>query len=157
MFPDPLHIIDKYPTKFYQLCLQRPCDNVAVLVSNAIFDVNKKTQHILMKFSSVNIHTTSGFFSHFIINCEILEGKEYESPWLIPISFPARILWVTMLPVKAILYISIPDCRLPGRWRKMYPLTFIMSVVWIAGFSYVMVWMITIAGNLENVLDNQQN
>lgn len=60
-----LHIIDKYPTKCYQLCLQRPCDNVAVLVSNTIFDVNKKTQHILMKFSSVNIHTTSVFFSFY--------------------------------------------------------------------------------------------
>ncbi|XP_071157553.1 sodium/potassium/calcium exchanger 5-like [Mytilus edulis] len=81
------------------------------------------------------------------------DSKEYESPWLIPISFPARILWVTMLPVKAILYISIPDCRLPGRWRKMYPLTFIMSVVWIAGFSYVMVWMITIAGDSLGIAD----
>lgn len=148
-------MIDNYPIKFYQLCLQRPCDNTAGLMSNTIFDVNEKAQqHILIKFNLINIYTTF-IFSHFKINCEILEGKEYESPWLIPISFPARILWVTMLPVKAILYISIPDCRLPGRWRKMYPLTFIMSVVWIAGFSYIMVWMITIAGNLENVLDKQ--
>ena len=59
-----------------------------------------------------------------------------------------RFYWVAMLPVKAILYITVPDCRLPGRWRKLYPLTFIMSVAWTAVFSYIMVWMITIAGTL---------
>jgi hypothetical protein len=64
-----------------------------------------------------------------------------------------RLYWVAMLPVKAILYITVPDCRLPGRWRKLYPLTFIMSVAWIAAFSYIMVWMITIAGTLYSICD----
>ena len=51
-----------------------------------------------------------------------------------------------MLPIKVLMFFSIPDCRRPGIWSRLYPLTFFMSIVWIAGASYLMVWMITIAG-----------
>lgn len=81
------------------------------------------------------------------------DSKDYESPWEVPLSVMGRLYWVAMLPVKAILYITVPDCRLPGRWRKLYPLTFIMSVAWTAVFSYIMVWMITIAGDALGIAD----
>ena len=75
--------------------------------------------------------------------------EEYESPWEIPERFLPRVHWVAMVPTKAVCYLSIPDCRKGGVWRRLYPLTFIMAVVWISVFTYVMVWMITIIGALS--------
>ncbi|KAK3596839.1 hypothetical protein CHS0354_015698 [Potamilus streckersoni] len=78
---------------------------------------------------------------------------EYESPWTIPDKFLSRVFWVAMIPVKALLYFTTPDCRRPGIWRKLYMLTFVMSVFWIAAFSYVMVWMVVIAGDALGIPD----
>ncbi|XP_061186017.1 sodium/potassium/calcium exchanger 3-like [Saccostrea echinata] len=75
------------------------------------------------------------------------DSKEYESPWKIPDTFLKRVFWVAMIPMHALFFISIPDCRRPGKWHKTYPLTFVMSIAWIAGLSYVMVWMVTVAGD----------
>ncbi|KAK6166194.1 hypothetical protein SNE40_022950 [Patella caerulea] len=86
---------------------------------------------------------------------EINQDKddEYESPWEIPVGFPSRIFWVAMLPVKAMLYITVPDCRKPGIWRKLFLLTFVSSIIWVAIFSYLMVWMVTIAGDALEIPD----
>nr|XP_034309569.1 sodium/potassium/calcium exchanger 3 isoform X2 [Crassostrea gigas] len=75
------------------------------------------------------------------------ESKEYESPWQIPDTFLKRIFWVAMIPMHALFFVTIPDCRRPGRWHKTYPVTFVMSIAWIAGLSYIMVWMVTVAGD----------
>lgn len=75
------------------------------------------------------------------------DSKEYESPWQIPDTFLKRIFWVAMIPMHALFFVTIPDCRRPGRWHKTYPVTFVMSIAWIAGLSYIMVWMVTVAGD----------
>ncbi|XP_060066066.1 sodium/potassium/calcium exchanger 3-like [Ylistrum balloti] len=82
------------------------------------------------------------------------EGDNYESPWVIPNALVGRSFWIAMLPMKVLFYITIPDCRKPwGHWRKMYPLTFILSIVWIVGLSYVMVWMVAITGDALEIPD----
>ena len=73
-------------------------------------------------------------------------AASYESPWTLPEPFAMKVYWVLMFPIKVLMFFSIPDCRRPGIWSKLYPATFILSIVWIAGVSYVMVWMITVAG-----------
>ncbi|PVD30970.1 hypothetical protein C0Q70_10246 [Pomacea canaliculata] len=70
------------------------------------------------------------------------------SVWEIPEPFLVRVLWVAMVPMKGLFYLTVPDCR-QERMRRLYPVTFVMSVVWIAASSYVLVWMITIAGREE--------
>lgn len=111
---------------------------------------NTKNQHYqrLCKFAIIhkNNHNCMRLYSFTNMFIYIFSSTEYESPWDIPTTLPLRIFWVAMLPVKVLLHFTVPDCRRPGRWRKTYPLTFIMSIVWIAAFSYVMVWMVTIAG-----------
>jgi hypothetical protein len=72
--------------------------------------------------------------------------KTIDSPWDIPDYWLAKIYWGVMLPVKVILFVTVPDCRKHGIWRRLYMLTFTMSIVWIAAFSYLMVWMVTIVG-----------
>ncbi|KAK7089046.1 hypothetical protein V1264_024633 [Littorina saxatilis] len=81
------------------------------------------------------------------------EEDLYESPWEIPDRFVPRVYWVAMVPVKAICYLGIPDCRKGGKWRRLYPLTFLASIFWISAFTYIMVWMITIAGDALDIPD----
>lgn len=80
-------------------------------------------------------------------------AKEYESPWQIPDTFLKRIFWVAMIPMHALFFVTIPDCRRPGKWHKTYPVTFVMSIAWIAGLSYIMVWMVTVAGKCSHQSD----
>ncbi|KAM6923557.1 sodium/potassium/calcium exchanger 3-like [Xenentodon cancila] len=51
--------------------------------------------------------------------------------------------WLVSWPVTALLHCTIPDCSQP-RWERWYLLTFLSSTLWIALFSYLMVWMVTI-------------
>lgn len=82
------------------------------------------------------------------------EDSDYESPWVIPDTLLARSFWVAMLPMKFLFYITVPDCRKPwGKWRKMYAVTFVLSIVWIVGLSYIMVWMVAIAGDALEIPD----
>uniref|UniRef100_T1IQP5 AD domain-containing protein n=1 Tax=Strigamia maritima TaxID=126957 RepID=T1IQP5_STRMM len=55
------------------------------------------------------------------------------------------VVWGITLPVQAILYYSIPNCH-KQRWEKWYLLTFCNSMLWIAFFSYILVWMVTLVG-----------
>ena len=63
-----------------------------------------------------------------------------------PKSTARKITWVIMLPASVLYLLTVPDCRRGGVWAKLFPLTFIMSVTWLGGLSYVMVWMVTIVG-----------
>ncbi|XP_048418727.1 sodium/potassium/calcium exchanger 5 isoform X1 [Stegostoma tigrinum] len=63
----------------------------------------------------------------------------------VPESDTKRIMWVLSLPIAALLSITTPDCR-RHHWRKWFMLTFFLSAVWISGFTYVLVWMVSIVG-----------
>lgn len=62
-----------------------------------------------------------------------------------PSSVVGRCVFVVSVPIKVLLYLTVPDCR-RARWRKWVIVTFILSLVWLSLFSYLMVWMITIIG-----------
>ncbi|XP_025767288.1 sodium/potassium/calcium exchanger 3 isoform X2 [Oreochromis niloticus] len=64
-------------------------------------------------------------------------------PFVLPDGWRVRLKWLLSWPVSVLLYCSIPDCNLP-RWERWYLLTFLSSTLWIAFFSYLMVWMVTI-------------
>uniref|UniRef100_A0A8C5CF45 Solute carrier family 24 member 4b n=1 Tax=Gadus morhua TaxID=8049 RepID=A0A8C5CF45_GADMO len=53
--------------------------------------------------------------------------------------------WLISWPLLLLLFFTIPNCAKP-RWEKFFMLSFILSTVWIAIFSYLMVWMVTIIG-----------
>lgn len=62
------------------------------------------------------------------------------------------IYWYISLPIIALLHFTIPDCKTP-RWERWFMMTFLVSVLWIAIFSYVMVWMVTIIGYTFGIPD----
>ncbi|KAL0277637.1 UNVERIFIED_CONTAM: hypothetical protein PYX00_004860 [Menopon gallinae] len=54
--------------------------------------------------------------------------------------------WLFSWPGSFLLYVTVPDCRVV-RWRKYYPLTFVMCVFWIGITSYFGNWMLTVIGD----------
>ncbi|BFY98049.1 hypothetical protein BsWGS_01089 [Bradybaena similaris] len=86
-------------------------------------------------------------------NGGLMTVSEYESVWIIPDNIFLRCLWFILCPVKAVLYVSVPDSRRPGIWSRLYLLSFMMSVIWISGLTYIMVWMVTIAGDALDIPD----
>jgi len=65
------------------------------------------------------------------------EEKPLDMTW--PNIWHKQLLYVFLAPILFPLWVSIPDVRKPER-RVYYPATFVMSIVWIAMFSYLMVW-----------------
>lgn len=88
---------------------------------------------------------------------EIEEGNNEDAavPWVwhVPKSWFRFFLWLLSLPLIAIMFITVPDCR-QKRWKSWFLVTFAMSIVWIGLYSYVMVWMITIVGHTWHIPDS---
>ncbi|KAK2849039.1 hypothetical protein Q5P01_008873 [Channa striata] len=64
-------------------------------------------------------------------------------PFVLPDGWCMRLKWLLSWPLSVLLHYTIPDCNLP-LWERWYLLTFLSSTLWIALFSYLMVWMVTI-------------
>lgn len=64
---------------------------------------------------------------------------------------PDYYLWLAKIPVNYVLHYTIPDCTL---YPDKYLLTFIISIVWTAFFSYIMVWMVTLIGYTFGIPDS---
>lgn len=67
-----------------------------------------------------------------------------------PDKLMSKVWWLLSWPVAALLYITLPDCRIN---RKLYPATFLISVVWIGATSYLISWMMTTIGNTLGISD----
>ncbi|KAG8541668.1 hypothetical protein GDO81_028496 [Engystomops pustulosus] len=76
--------------------------------------------------------------------------------YLVPFSIPSgcvnQFKWAFSWPLICTLYFTIPNCSKP-RWENFFMLTFILSTVWIAIFSYIMVWMVTVIGYTLGIPD----
>lgn len=55
------------------------------------------------------------------------------------------ITYVVLLPIRTLFFLTIPDLRHPSI-QKFFPVTFVMSVVWIGLISYIIMWMMTVIG-----------
>ncbi|KAL0967595.1 hypothetical protein UPYG_G00254250 [Umbra pygmaea] len=78
--------------------------------------------------------------------------NETISPFHVPVGFGSRCKWLISWPLLLLLYFTIPNCAKP-RWEKFFMVSFILSTVWIAIFSYFMVWMVTVIGYTMGIPD----
>ncbi|XP_026333075.1 sodium/potassium/calcium exchanger 3 [Hyposmocoma kahamanoa] len=81
---------------------------------------------------------------------------EYEhSLWKWPSgrSWLSKTTWIVTWPIHLIFLFTIPDCEKP-RFKKWFPLTFIMCIVWIGSLSYMVAWMITVIGDTLMIPDS---
>ncbi|XP_031152756.1 sodium/potassium/calcium exchanger 3-like [Sander lucioperca] len=81
-------------------------------------------------------------------NDEEEEEEDGEGP-LVPFQCPAgvfnKLKWLVAWPLCLLLYFTVPNCAKP-RWENYFMLSFFCSTLWIAAFSYIMVWMVTVIG-----------
>ncbi|XP_026777939.3 sodium/potassium/calcium exchanger 3 [Pangasianodon hypophthalmus] len=80
------------------------------------------------------------------------DGDEIFRPLRLPDGCAARVKWVVSWPLGVLLYYTVPNCILP-RWHRWFMVTFITSTLWIAIFSYLMVWMVTIISYTLDIPD----
>ncbi|XP_031808158.1 sodium/potassium/calcium exchanger 4 isoform X2 [Sarcophilus harrisii] len=84
------------------------------------------------------------------------EPEATETDFLSPFSMPEapadRAKWIFTWPLIFLLFITIPNCSKP-RWEKFFMVTFVFSTLWIAVFSYLMVWLVTIIGYTLGIPD----
>uniref|UniRef100_A0A0A9XWU9 Sodium/potassium/calcium exchanger 5 n=2 Tax=Lygus hesperus TaxID=30085 RepID=A0A0A9XWU9_LYGHE len=85
------------------------------------------------------------------------ESQDY-GMWSI-VNFPykkgmlRKFAWVLVLPIHTVFMLTIPDCERP-RFKKWFPMTFLMCIIWIGTLSYQVAWMITIVGDTLRIPDS---
>ncbi|XP_029565224.1 sodium/potassium/calcium exchanger 4-like isoform X1 [Oncorhynchus tshawytscha] len=80
------------------------------------------------------------------------QENETISPFHIPDGIGSKCKWLISWPLLLLLFFTIPNCAKP-RWEKFFMVSFFLSTVWIAVFSYFMVWMVTIIGYTLGIPD----
>lgn len=70
---------------------------------------------------------------------EVEEEKEEPLDLSWPDTWRSRFVYVLLAPLLYPLALTTPDVRKP-KWRRFFPITFLFSILWIAVFSYLMVW-----------------
>ncbi|XP_043930584.1 sodium/potassium/calcium exchanger 4 [Protopterus annectens] len=78
--------------------------------------------------------------------------SEFFSPFSVPGGGMNIAKWIFSWPLIFLLYFTVPNCNKP-RWENFFMLTFIFSTLWIAIFSYIMVWMVTVIGYTLGIPD----
>ncbi|XP_065356475.1 sodium/potassium/calcium exchanger Nckx30C [Calliphora vicina] len=61
-----------------------------------------------------------------------------------------RLTYILVAPLLIPMWLTLPDTRTP-KGKKLFPVTFIGSIVWIAAFSYLMVWWANVAGDTARI------
>ncbi|CAB1335382.1 unnamed protein product, partial [Coregonus sp. 'balchen'] len=72
------------------------------------------------------------------------EGEALNSPFTVPGGCMETVKWLISWPILLLLYFTVPNCAKP-RWERFFMLSFFLATVWIAVFSYFMVWMVMIS------------
>ncbi|XP_015184429.1 PREDICTED: sodium/potassium/calcium exchanger Nckx30C isoform X1 [Polistes dominula] len=81
-------------------------------------------------------------------------GEEDEPPEALDMAWPSnfkkRITYILVAPILFPLWLTLPDTRTP-KGKKFFAVTFIGSIVWIAAYSYLMVWWANVAGDTVGI------
>uniref|UniRef100_A0A8C5GA67 Sodium/calcium exchanger membrane region domain-containing protein n=1 Tax=Gouania willdenowi TaxID=441366 RepID=A0A8C5GA67_GOUWI len=78
-------------------------------------------------------------------NDEEEEEEDGEGPFVPFKCLINKLKWLIAWPLCLLLYFTIPNCSTPS-WESWFMLSFVASTMWIASFSYIMVWMVTVIG-----------
>jgi solute carrier family 24 (sodium/potassium/calcium exchanger), member 4 len=75
------------------------------------------------------------------------QRPELPDPLIKPVNADVLTLgmWYIVFPIHYMCKLTMVDVK-QDKYKNWYPLTFIISMVWISFYSYFMVWMITIIG-----------
>jgi K+-dependent Na+/Ca+ exchanger-like protein len=76
------------------------------------------------------------------------DGEPLTLEW--PESNMGRLTFILWAPIMVPLYFTIPDCR-DKKLAAYFPATFSLSIVWVGIYSYLMVWWVTVIGDVFEV------
>ncbi|XP_017799082.1 PREDICTED: sodium/potassium/calcium exchanger Nckx30C-like [Habropoda laboriosa] len=81
-------------------------------------------------------------------------GDEDKPPKALDMGWPSsprkRLIYILVAPILFPLWLTLPDTRTP-RGKKFFAVTFIGSILWIAAYSYLMVWWANVAGDTVRI------
>ncbi|XP_035237167.1 sodium/potassium/calcium exchanger 4a isoform X1 [Anguilla anguilla] len=83
---------------------------------------------------------------------QVEEESSISSPFTVPGGILDKGKWLVSWPLLLLLYFTVPNCSKP-RWERCFMLSFFLSTLWIAIFSYLMVWMVTVIGYTLGIPD----
>lgn len=94
-------------------------------------------------------------YSHHRLNDELQQTQEIEDePEPLSMAWPdtarKRLTYILVAPLLIPMWLTLPDTRTP-KGKKLFPVTFIGSILWIAAFSYLMVWWANVAGDTARI------
>lgn len=75
-------------------------------------------------------------------------GAPLDLSW--PDTCRERVTYILFLPIIIPLWITLPDTR-SDKGKKFFAITFLGSIMWIAAFSYLMVWWATVTGDAFSI------
>lgn len=83
-----------------------------------------------------------------------MQAPDDDEPEALSMAWPSgtkdRITYLLVAPIIFPLWLTLPDTRTP-RGKRFFPVTFLGSIVWIAIYSYLMVWWANVAGDTANI------
>jgi len=100
-------------------------------------------------------NTAGGGTGHSNPNQLEMEAEGEVQPEVLDMRFPIKglekqITYIVLFPIIFPLWLTLPDTR-GERGKKFFYITFLGSIIWIAAFSYLMVWWATQTGNAFNI------
>ena len=121
---------------------------------NTLETATAKTNTTVLNTSNQSTLTTIAFDNAENVATKTEEPEQVEEEGYRLLKYPkgkscfAQFTWIIIWPIHVLFRIAIPDCK-KAKNNKIFPLTFIMCIVWIGSLSYVVAWMITIIGNTD--------
>eukprot|EP00484_Ammonia_sp_Unknown_P018217 CAMPEP_0197031822 /NCGR_PEP_ID=MMETSP1384-20130603/10689_1 /TAXON_ID=29189 /ORGANISM="Ammonia sp." /LENGTH=670 /DNA_ID=CAMNT_0042461397 /DNA_START=98 /DNA_END=2110 /DNA_ORIENTATION=- len=133
-----------------------PADAEEVENARKILDANNDGQISREEF--MNWYKSSKFFEKQKERANtLIEEENKEEDEGISLAFPenwkGRVMYIISAPIMYTLYFTVPDVR-KRRWRKCWPMGFLMSIIWLGIYSYFMVWWATTAGRIIGIPDS---
>ncbi|XP_036398001.1 sodium/potassium/calcium exchanger 4-like isoform X2 [Megalops cyprinoides] len=119
-----------------------------LIINERLVQVSNKSDNMVMDGKADNLENGN------VPEDKQVEEKENDlsSPFSLPGGILNKVKWAISWPVLLLLYFTVPNCARP-RWERFFMLSFFLSTVWIAVFSYFMVWMVTIIGYTLGIPD----
>ncbi|XP_072283811.1 sodium/potassium/calcium exchanger 4 isoform X2 [Pyxicephalus adspersus] len=128
------------------------------MASRLIINERQRLLHSANGMSSMTLDGKQELLENGLLHGDKDEFQEETdtTTYLVPFSIPSgcvnRFKWAFSWPLILTLYFTVPNCSKP-RWANYFMLTFVLSTVWIAIFSYIMVWMVTVIGYTLGIPD----
>ncbi|KAG4065953.1 hypothetical protein HA402_006671 [Bradysia odoriphaga] len=116
------------------------------------YDMNNNTSNQEKPIYYINGESSCQSINAADHSTDVDSEKLGKSLWIFPNGTWQRKFWWTYTwPIKFILTITIPS---PKTYKKLYPLSFVLCIVWIGINSYLIVWMMTVVGYTFAIPEN---